>query len=271
MQTLLRLLSDPNEQIAQTIQEELAKMGTAVLPILETAKTEHPALAARLDQVIQDIHFPQLLVTFRQGLQESSLDWEQGAFLIARLRQPTLERTHYQRILDQFAEEFHAKWNCESLSIHDAAQQLAVFLFKDKGFSGNQEQYYDPDNSFMHLVIDRRLGIPITLAALYVFVAARVGIPAVGIGMPGHFLVRIEGVSPSLYLDAFNKGSWLKEQDCRQFIAATGLEFQPHYVEPSSTPAILSRMLRNLLSIYEDTNQETMRRRVEALLDCFDS
>ncbi|MCA9466526.1 MAG: hypothetical protein KC563_03960, partial [Nitrospira sp.] len=106
VQTLLRLLSDPNEQIAQTIQEELAKMGTAVLPILETAKTEHPALAARLDQVIQDIHFPQLLVTFRQGLQESSLDWEQGAFLIARLRQPTLERTHYQRILDQFAEEF---------------------------------------------------------------------------------------------------------------------------------------------------------------------
>lgn len=268
---MLHLLSDPDEDIARTIQNELVKMGPPALPFLESARMEHPPLSPLLDWVIGEIHVPQLLDSLRQGLLESSLDWEQGAFLIARLRDPALNIAHYQKILDELAEEFRKKWDHESLSKEDAAQRLAMFLFKDKGFTGNQEHYYDPDNSFMHLVIDRRQGIPITLSALYVFVGRRVGLPVVGVGLPGHFIVRVDEVAPPLFLDAFNGGTRLKEQDCRQFIEAAGLEFYPHYLDASPTPAILSRMLRNLLGVYEKTGQETMVRRVTTLLSSFES
>lgn len=270
VQALLRLLSDPDEQISQAIQKELVKMGRPILPLLETAQTEHPSLVPRLGWVIEEILFPQLHETFRQGILQSSLDWEKGAFLIAQLGYPTLNSQPYQHTLDQFAEEFRSQWNLELISAEEAARHLAMFLFKDKGFSGNQERYYDPDNSFMNRVMDRRQGIPITLSALYVFVGNRLGLPVSGVGMPGHFLIRIEGVNPPLFVDAFNGGAFLKEQDCRQFIEAAGLDFHPHYLEKSSTPVILSRMLRNLLGIYEETRQETMIRRVKALLDSFD-
>ena len=271
LKALLQLLSDPDENIARTIQAELVRMGPPVLPFLETARAEHPSLAPLLGWVVEEIHFPQILESFRQGLLQSSLDWEQGAFLIAQLRDPALNIAHYRSILDELAEEFRTKWDHGSPSTEDAAQRLAMFLFKDKGFSGNQEHYYDPDNSFIHVVIDRRQGIPITLSALYVFVGKRVGLPVVGVGLPGHFIVRIEEVTPPLFLDTFNGGARLKEQDCRQFIEAAGLEFYPHYLDASPAPAILSRMLRNLLGIYEETQQETMVRRVKALLTSFES
>lgn len=271
MQALLRLLSDPDEHIARTIQEELVKMGPPVLPFLETAQAEHQPLSPLLNWVVEEIHFPKLLDTFQQGILQASLDWEQGAFLISQLRDPTLNISHYRTLLDQLAQEFRTKWNIESISAKEAAQHLAMFLFKDKGYSGNQEHYYDPDNSFMHLVLERRQGIPITLSALYVFVGKRVGLPVVGVGMPGHFVVRIEGVTPPLFVDTFNGGAFLKEYDCRKFIEAAGLEFHPHYLERTATPAILSRMLRNLLGVYEETRQETMVRRVKALLTGLDA
>lgn len=270
VQALLRLLSDPDEQIAQTIQEELVKMGRPILPFLETAQIEHPSLVPRLACVLGEILFPQLLEAFSQGIRQSTLGWEEGAFLIAQLGYPTLNSRPYRHTLDQFAEEFRSQWNLELISAEEAARHLAMFLFKDKGFSGNQERYYEPDNSFMNRVMDRRQGIPITLSALYVFVGKRLGLPVAGVGMPGHFLVRIEGVTPPLFVDAFNGGAFRKEQDCRQFIEAAGLDFHPRYLEKSSTAAILSRMLRNLLGIYEETRQETMARRVKVLLDGFD-
>ena len=270
VQALLRLLSDPDEQIAQTIQEELVKMGHSVLPFLETTQAEDDILAPRLAWVVEEIFFPQLLENFSQSVRHGSPDWEHGAFLIAQLRHPTLSIPHYQCLLDQFAEEFRARWNLPSLSVVEKARYLAIFLFKDKGFSGNQEYYYDPDNSFMHQVIDRRRGIPITLSALYMFVGTRVGLPVAGVGMPGHFLVRLLEVEPPQYVDAFNGGALLKEQDCRQFIEAAGLDFHPQYLENSAPHAILSRMLRNLLNIYEEAGQATMIRRAKALLDCLE-
>ncbi|MGE0473450.1 MAG: hypothetical protein AB7P17_07440, partial [Nitrospirales bacterium] len=139
VQALLQLLSDPDENIARTIQEELVKLGPRVLPFLLTAQAERPTLTPLLTWVIEEIHFPQLRDTFRQGILQGSLDWEQGAFLIAQLRDPNLNVAHYRNLLDQLAEEFRAKWKLESFSAEDTAQHLAMFLFKDKGFSGNRE------------------------------------------------------------------------------------------------------------------------------------
>ena len=85
--------------------------------------------------------------------------------------------------------------------------------------------------------------------------------------MPGHFLVKLEGETPPQFVDCFNGGTILREQDCEQFITASGLAYDPTLLEKSSTPTILARMLRNLLSIYEQEPEEQMARRVRALLE----
>jgi regulator of sirC expression with transglutaminase-like and TPR domain len=89
--------------------------------------------------------------------------------------------------------------------------------------------------------------------------------------MPGHFLVKLEGETPPQFVDCFNDGTILREQDCKQFITASGLKYDQNFLEKSSTPTMLARMLRNLLSIYEQEPEEQMARRVRALLELLEN
>ncbi|UCH90432.1 MAG: transglutaminase family protein [Nitrospirota bacterium] len=266
---LLRLLSDPNEQIARTIQDQLARLGADVLPFLEQAGTEDATIQPRMAYIKEEIRFGQLRDEFQAFVSHSArqADWEHGAFLIAKLAYPDLSIPHYVKCLDQLADEFRTKWLSTESPSGKAPRLLSNFLFKDKGYSGNRTEYYDPDNSYLNRVIDTRQGIPISLSALYVFVGKRLGLPLAGVGMPGHFLVKLEGETTPQFVDCFNGGTILGEQDCKQFIIASGLQYDPKFLEKSSTPTILARMLRNLLSIYEQEPEEPMARRVRALLE----
>ena len=266
---LLRLLSDPNEQVARTIQDQLSRLGPSVLPFLDQAGVTDTTLEPRIAYIKDEIRFEQLHDEFQKFVTQSARqeDWEYGAFLIAKLAYPDLSIPHYVECLDHLAEEFRTKWHTTESPSGKAAGLLSTFLFKDKGFSGNRTEYYDPDNSYLNRVIETRQGIPISLSALYVFVGKRLGLPVVGVGMPGHFLVKLEGETPAQFVDCFNGGTILREQDCEQFITASGLDYDPKLLEKSSTTTILARMLRNLLSIYEKEAEEQMARRILTMLE----
>ena len=268
IQALLRLLSDPNEQVAKTIQHEFVRIGPSALPFLEKVGADDTALESRVAFVRDEILFEQLKEEFSTFVTHCSrqMDWEQGAFLIAKIAHPDVDIPHYQQCLDQLTEEFRKKWHAESSAPGKIARLLSAFLFKDKGFSGNRIHYHDPDNSYLHRVIESRQGIPISLSAIYVFVGNRLNLPLSGVGMPGHFLVKIEGEPIPQFVDCFNGGAFLREQDCEQFITASGLDYSPEFLEKSPTRLILARMLRNLLSIYEREQQNPMTKRVETLL-----
>ncbi len=272
MQALLRLLSDPNEQVAQTIQHEFVRFGPSALPFLEQAREKDSTLEPRVAYVKDEIRFEQLKEEFQTFVTHCArqMDWEQGAFLIAKLSKPDLHIPHYVESLHHLAEEFRGKWLAPASPPGKAARLLNTFLFKDKGFSGNRTHYYDPDNSYLHHVIETRQGIPITLSAIYVFVGNRLDLPLVGVGLPGHFLVKVEGESPAQFVDCFNGGTVLREQDCEQYITASGFDYHPQFLEKISTKQILTRMLRNLLSIYEREEHDCMARRVQTMLDVFE-
>ena len=127
-----------------------------------------------------------------------------------------------------------------------APDALATYLFVERGFAGNSVDYADPRNSFLDDVLDRRLGLPITLSVLMLEVGRRVGVALEGVGMPGHFLVR---AGSDLFFDPFHGGARLDERGCReQFTATQGdVAFLPAYLEPVGSHAILARMLANLV------------------------
>ena len=107
----------------------------------------------------------------------------------------------------------------------------------------------------MNRVIDRRMGIPISLSVLYLLLGLRLGLPVKGVGMPGHFLVKVDSSPPFLFVDCFNGGTLLEESDCKKFLTDSGFGFEPWYLEPSPNPLILERMLRNLLGIYHQRQE----------------
>ncbi len=134
-------------------------------------------------------------------------------------------------------------------------------LFDEEGFRGNEADYYDPRNSFLNEVLDRKLGIPITLSILYIEVAGRSGLALQGVGFPGHFLVKLPaagGLPADLFVDPFNGGDVLGADECTaRFRAALhGREFDPRYLEAVAPPQILSRMLHNLKKIYVEKGDD---------------
>lgn len=129
---------------------------------------------------------------------------------------------------------------------------LSEYLFDELGFKGDEENYYDPRNSHLNQVLERRLGIPITLSLVYMEVGRLLGAPMLGIGMPGRFLVRHAEID-DLYVDPFHAGILLSGDECRRIVEdymPEGFEWHPALLSPASNRQILARMVRNLKAIY---------------------
>jgi len=129
---------------------------------------------------------------------------------------------------------------------------LSEYLFDEKGFQGNQENYYDPKNSFLNEVLKTHKGNPITLSVLYMEVGRRVGMPLEGVSMPGHFLVRHNGID-ALLIDPFQKGIMIDEEECKIKLAniANGeVPWDANYLKSVGKRQIIARILRNLKSSY---------------------
>ena len=158
----------------------------------------------------------------------------------------------YLRRLGDWADA--ARWRMPATGSPLArAAGLAAFLFEDVGLRGNQDNYYDPRNSFLNEVIDRRLGLPITLSAIFLEVAERVGLDAEGIGLPGHFLVAVRDGGMRHFLDPFHGGAWLTREELDDLIGAAGgghRRLLREWLAPMSPDAILARMLLNLRGVY---------------------
>ncbi|HVA26504.1 MAG TPA: tetratricopeptide repeat protein [Chloroflexota bacterium] len=176
------------------------------------------------------------------------LDLGLAALLIAQEEYPDLDLDGYLRQLDDLGQQARDRLTPDAPP--DAAvEALSRLLSEEHGFRGNQDDYYDPRNSFLNDVLDRRAGIPISLAAVYVEVGRRAGLNVRGVGFPAHFLAEHRGV----IFDPFNGGHILSEGDCRALLLQmTGgsMDFQPRFLEPTPTKHILARMLNNLKQIY---------------------
>ncbi|GJL66109.1 MAG: hypothetical protein NPIRA05_10800 [Nitrospirales bacterium] len=271
IQSLLHLLTDPNPQVADTIQRELVTMGEVVLPFLENFDWRGQELEPRLADIREDIRFVTLQNELQQLLAngQQSFDLEAAIFLLARTAYPNIDTRYYTQQLDELAEEIRPRLH-PSFTAEQANHILCRYLFQEKGFFGNRDHYYDPDNSFLNRVLDRRTGIPITLSALYLFLSNRLGLSCVGVGMPGHFVVKMENTEPAVFIDCFNGGAFLQEKDCQQFLTEAGVKFDEVYLEHTPNNLIVARMIRNLIGVYEKQQESRHVDRLNGLMSSLD-
>ena len=183
------------------------------------------------------------------------------AFLVARIEYPKLDPGPYLDRLDVWGDaafHFVAKDPGHDAPIAARIDAVNRYLFGALGFTGNREQYDDPRNSCLNEVMDRKKGIPITVALIYIEVARRAGLRAEGVNFPGHFLVRVlqdlQGSDPreGLIVDPFHGGAILNETDCRQLLSRVGegSAFEPSLLARATRRQVLVRMLNNLKRLY---------------------
>ena len=205
------------------------------------------------------------------------------ALMIARLECPSLDPAPYLAQLDAMgaaAQKRLADSGCleDARTSDGAVEVLNAYVFDEQGFSGNRERYDDPGNSFLNDVLERRTGIPITLAVVYMEVARRAGIHVDGVNFPGHFLMRYPprrsesgrtSVVKDLILDPFHRGARLSEHDCRRLLerhAGEDAAFDPALLAPATKPQMLTRMLLNLKRTYVRLHSFPQARDVTELL-----
>ena len=142
-------------------------------------------------------------------------------------------------------------------SPRERLEALVSHFSETLGFRGNQQDYYDPKNSFLNDVLDRKLGIPITLSVLFMELGRRAGVPLVGVAFPAHFLVR-HATEPELFVDVFNEGRLLSSEELETFLfdLTNGrIRFEASFVEPVDPKQIVRRMLMNLAGLYRNRGE----------------
>lgn len=210
---------------------------------------------------------------------DEEIDLAQAALAVARTEYPKLDVAAQLARLDRMAAEVRLPAEASPRSNIGA---LNHYLFEQEGFKGNDKDYDDPRNSFLNDVLDRRTGIPITLSLVYTEIARRRGLPVVGVGFPGHFLVKYlrsgaqagaqTGDTPpgraasekapggleddcesAIFIDPFNRGAILAREDCGRLLKAhftEDAELEPEYFAASPPKSTLTRMLNNLKGCY---------------------
>jgi len=183
---------------------------------------------------------------------ELAIDLAEAALLIAKEEYPDLEVARYLSRLDAMAAELRDRVG-KGPDAHRLIASLGDYLFKEQGFRSNADDYHDPRNSFLNDVLDRRMGIPITLSAVYMEVGRRLGVHLHGVGMPGHFLVKYVGPGEEIVIDPFDGGAIVSPADCQRIldrISGGKLALEPRFLSSLGTRQILARMLTNLKVIY---------------------
>lgn len=196
---------------------------------------------------------------------DEEIDLASAALLVAQMEYPNLDIKSYLGKLNSMGRKLRRRIGSEK----DPEMVIFItnaYLFKEEGFRGDYENSYDTRNSFLNDVLDRKLGIPITLSMLYMELGRRVGLPVAGVDLPGRFIVKYCCPGGDVFLDPFNKGALLTEEECARFVReALGppVRFQKYSLASLTKRQILTRMLSNLKGIY--VNAQSYRKALEVV------
>ncbi|MBA4149194.1 MAG: hypothetical protein H0X66_13855 [Verrucomicrobia bacterium] len=254
---LISLLADEDPAVYQTIWSKLLSYGPDVVTWLQPYLLDSDPLLRRRSQAIVD-HFGRqsadtdfLGFCLRQG---EEFDLESGVWKLVKTEFPNFNEQAYRALLDGYANELKRR-----VSLDGGAETIVAhineFLFSELGFRGNEEDYYDPDNSYLNRVLDNRLGNPISLSLVYIWIARRMHLPVAGIGLPGHFICRFQTSKEELYIDAFNSGKLLTKVDCVKYLLQTSHTLEEGHLAPISARRVLLRICANLHQIYTALEQ----------------
>jgi regulator of sirC expression with transglutaminase-like and TPR domain len=256
----------PKPELVDALQKE----GTASLTVLRERARLLEQQAAQLRQLALAVHHKSVQTELARLLsqKEETIDLVHAALLIAKLDNDELDVEAYRREFDRLVRELKAELPKDA----DDRGKLAVlnrFLFTERGFHGSRGEYYHRSNSYLNDVIDDREGLPITLSILYIELARRIGLHVVGVGLPGHFVVRhVTGKGEGQLIDVFEGGVAMSREDADKKVRGiTGRPLQEEHLAPARKQAIIVRMLHNLMGIARnDEDAEAMLRYLDTIL-----
>ncbi len=254
-QALVALLDDPAPTVQAALLEEFARLGEAGAVLLrQLAEEGAPAQSEAARRHRRRLGAEDTQGAFLRFIRSTSYELETGSILLDRTLYPHVEPSQICTVLDEIARRV------KQLLIKPAtpAEQCRVLnrvLFHEYGFRGDQEDFYHPHNCFMHKVIERRRGLPISLAIIYLLVAYRCGIELEPVGLPGRFVVGCFTAGEPFYIDVFEGGAFRSRADLEVLLDNFELPPDDSYFLPLSVGDVILRCCRNLVNQFTRAHQ----------------
>src|SRR5579862_703922 len=249
---LLNLLADENAEVYQAVRGQILAEGSAASEWLKPhALSNDPLLRRRVQEILRHVDkqaADNRFLTFCLNHGEE-FDLELAAWLLAQTQFPEINVEAYQALLDGYANALRERVDRHG-RVNTMLGKINEYLFTELGFKGNEKNYYEPDNSYLNRVLDRRTGNPITLCLFYMLLARRLQLPITGIGLPGHFICRHQSASGEIFVDVFNRGRLLTKADCVHYLVRGNYDLREEYLAPVSPRRIFLRICSNLHQIY---------------------
>jgi regulator of sirC expression with transglutaminase-like and TPR domain len=245
---ILRLLQDDDPATVGLVKAQLASGGVQALRELQAllALATSPVAAVHIRDIMTEIEETQADAIFSDlcASFDDASDLEEACWRLAATFSPAEDFSDARALLDAWGAEVARRLR-KAESALDRVETLAEFLSFEARLSGNDRNYYDIDNSLLPAVINSRLGIPITLSLVYLFVAKRAGLPLEGVALPGHFLVR----HGDIFLDPYHGGRRVGLLDCRELLARHNMSLVPEHLATATPKQMLARLLANILHV----------------------
>ena len=259
--SLIKLLDDPDKEIFDHIHDKIFSYGEEAIEFLESAfeKAFDPILQERIANLVHEIQFSIVKEELKLWYQGGSFDLLQGVLTINKYQYPDLDE---QKVINQIEAIKRDVW---LQMIYDAspAEQIKLInhvFYNIHGFTGNTTNHQDPQNSYLSQVLETKKGNQISLAIIYSIIAQKLDIPVYGVNLPQHFILAYVDESREtefeggilFYINAFNRGIIFGRRDVDMFLKKLNLRAEKQFYEPCDNADIIRRILRNLISAYEN-------------------
>lgn len=270
IKAITNLLKALDENTLKLLEEQLKTFDTSTLKEINSEiSLDDINLRRQFLEIVQKIKREGLKKDFIEWCKSHKQDLEQGIFLVGLFDNSFLDLNYYTNELNIWAESINN--NLKKIKVKDdptsIINEINHFLFMELGFKGNKENYYDPENSFIDKVIERKLGNPILLSMIYLLLTKRLGLPFSGVNMPAHFLIQYFDAFEPIFIDAFNQGEIITKQVCQERIKALKLTWQEEYLSAPTNKQIIGRILQNLINIYHNNGQFDLKENLEDYLN----
>ncbi|MFC4874339.1 transglutaminase-like domain-containing protein [Negadavirga shengliensis] len=268
LNALVSLLDDSDQEVKEHVRDKIISLGNEVIPFLERKweSSFNPELQKEIEELVHELQINLMKQRLHQWHASKDRDLLTGLWIINTYLYPELEFEDLNAAMQQIYFEVWTSFNSD-LPAYDKIRIINNVLFNDLKFSANTKNFHSPGNNMIKNVLETKRGNPISLCAVYLLVANKLGLPIYGVNLPNLFVLTYKSEKLGFYINAFNKGLIFTRQDIHNYLEHLRIAPKPEYFEPCETIHIIRRTLRNLAFSFEKIGEMDKAKEVQLLLE----
>lgn len=267
LDALVSLLDDSDLEVKNHVRDRISSLGAEIIPFLEQKweTSFNPEVQKEIEELVHDLQFSLVKARFAEWRDTEDRDLLTGLWILNTYQYPDLE---FEKLNAEMHQIYFEVWTSfkNDLQPYDQVRIINNVLFNTLRFSANTKNFHSPANSMLSSVLDSKKGNPISLCAIYLLVAKKLGLPIYGVNLPNLFVLTYKSADITFYINAFNKGLTFSRQDIYNYLEHLKIEPQDYFFEPCAHMDIILRSLRNLGNAFEKLGEANKVEEVKEMI-----